>query len=189
MATTIETPPEPGSEPLAGPAPAPGDAPDPRFEPEAGRAPAIVAAAGTLLALGLALWLLAGLWGPNPPSGDDTMAHLVRAGFTIKALLPHFKLDGWQPQFGTGYQQFLFYGPGFTWLVALLRWLSFGALSVPGAFKAASALAYLALPPSVAYLAASFGLGRRAAGIAAILSLCVASPYGGVACRGRSASA
>ncbi len=139
-----------------------------------------MAAAGTLLALGLALWLLAGLWGPNPPSGDDTMAHLVRAGFTIKALLPHFKLDGWQPQFGTGYQQFLFYGPGFTWLVALLRWLSFGALSVPGAFKAASALAYLALPPSVAYLAASFGLGRRAAGIAAILSLCVASPYGGV---------
>jgi len=182
MATTIETHPdpasEPPSEPLAGHGPA--DAPDRRFEPEAGRAPAIIAAAGTLLALGLALWLLAGLWGPNPPSGDDTMAHLVRADFTIKALLPHFKLDGWQPQFGTGYQQFLFYGPGFSWLVALLHALSFGALSIPGAFKVASALSYLALPPSVAYLAASFGLGRRAAGIAAILSLCVASPFGGV---------
>lgn len=108
------------------------------------------------------------------------MAHLVRAEFTIRQLLPHFRLDGWQPRFGTGYQQFLFYGPGFTWLVALLHAASFGTLSVPGAFKVAAALAYLALPPSVAYLAASFGLGRRAAGIAAILSLCVNSPYGSV---------
>ena len=108
------------------------------------------------------------------------MAHLVRAEFTIRQLLPHFRLDGWQPQFGTGYQQFLFYGPGFTWLVALVHWLSFGTLSIPGAFKVAAALTYLALPPSVAYLAASFGLGRRAAGIAAILSLCVNSPYGSV---------
>jgi hypothetical protein len=178
MAATIETHPEPGSGPLAGRGRV--GAHDPRFEPEAGRAPAIIAAVGMLVALGLALWLLAGLWGPNPPSGDDTMAHLVRAEFTIRQLSPHFKLDGWQPQFGTGYQQFLFYGPGFTWLVALVHALSFGTLSIPGAFTVASALSYLALPPSVAYLAASFGLGRRAAGIAAILSLCVASPYGSV---------
>ena len=182
MATTIETQPAPGPEPRPGPLVGPGlgEAPDPRFEPEAGRAPTIVAVVGILLALGLALWLLAGLWGPYPPSGDDTMAHLVRAEFTIRELLPHARLDGWQPRFATGYEQFLFYGPGFTWLVALVHALGFGLLSVAGAFKAASVLAYLALPPSVAYLAVSFGLGRRAAGIAAILSLCIASPYGGV---------
>lgn len=135
-------------------------------------------AAGLVVAVALALWMLAGLWGPGPPVGDDTMAHLVRAEFSIRELLP--RLDGWQPQFGLGYQQFLFYGPGFTWLVALVHGLGLGLLSIPGAFKVATVLAVVALPCSVAFLARSFGLDLRAAGLAAILSLCVSSPFGGV---------
>jgi len=133
---------------------------------------------GLVVATALALWMLAGLWGPRPPSGDDTMAHLVRAEFTIRELLP--RLDGWQPRFGLGYQQFLFYGPGFSWLVALLHGMGLGLLSISGAFKVASVLAVVALPPAVAFLARSLGLDARAAGLAAILSLCVLSPYGGV---------
>jgi hypothetical protein len=132
----------------------------------------------------LALWLTAGLWGREPPSGDDTMAHLVRAQFTLDELVPHAQLDGWQPRFGLGYQQFLFYGPGFTWAVLLLHWLSLGLLSVAGAFKVAAIASFVALPLSVAYLAVSFGLGRRAAGLAAILVLGVSSPFGGVGLEG-----
>jgi hypothetical protein len=139
---------------------------------------------GLLVAVVLALWLTAGLWGPEPPSGDDTMAHLVRAQFTVDELIPHAQLDGWQSRFGLGYQQFLFYGPGFTWAVLLLHWLSLGLLSVAGAFKVAAIASFVALPLSVAYLAGSFGLGRRAAELAAILVLCVSSPFGGVGLEG-----
>lgn len=139
---------------------------------------------GLLVAVVLALWLTTGLWGREPPSGDDTMAHLVRAQFTLDELVPHAQLDGWQPRFGLGYQQFLFYGPGFTWAVLLLHWLSLGLLSVAGAFKVAAIASFVVLPLSVAYLAGSFGLGRRAAGLAAILVLCVSSPFGGVGLEG-----
>jgi hypothetical protein len=139
---------------------------------------------GLLVAVLLAVWLTAGLWGPEPPSGDDTMAHLIRAQFTVDELVPHAQLDGWQPRFGLGYQQFLFYGPGFTWTVVLLHWLSLGLLSVAGAFKVAAIASFVALPLSVAYLAGSFGLGRRAAGLAAILVLCLSSPFGGVGLEG-----
>ena len=139
---------------------------------------------GLLVAVMLALWLTTSLWGREPPSGDDTMAHLVRAQFTLDELAPHAQLDGWQSRFGLGYQQFLFYGPGFTWLVVLLHWLSLGLLSVAGAFKVAAIASFVALPLSVAYLAVSFGLGRRAAGLAAILVLCVSSPFGGIGLEG-----
>jgi hypothetical protein len=139
---------------------------------------------GLLVAVMLAVWLTTGLWGREPPSGDDTMAHLVRAQFTLDELVPHLQLDGWQSRFGQGYQQFLFYGPGFTWLVVLLHWLSLGLLSVAGAFKVAAVASFVALPLSVAYLAGSFGLGRRAGGLAAILVLCVSSPFGGVGLEG-----
>lgn len=139
---------------------------------------------GLLVAVVLALWLTAGLWGPEPPSGDDTMAHLVRTQFTLDELVPRAQLDGWQPRFGLGYQQFLFYGPGFTWAVLFLHWLSLGLLSVAGAFKVAAIASFVALPLSVAYLAGSFGLGRRAGGLAAILVLCASSPFGGVGLEG-----
>jgi hypothetical protein len=139
---------------------------------------------GLLVAVLLAVWLTTGLWGREPPSGDDTMAHLVRAQFTLDELVPHAQLDGWQPRFGLGYQQFLFYGPGFTWVVVLLHWLSLGLLSVGGAFKVAAVASFVALPLSVAYLAVSLGLGRRAAGLAAILVLCVSSPFGGIGLEG-----
>jgi hypothetical protein len=139
---------------------------------------------GLLVAVLLAVWLTTGLWGREPPSGDDTMAHLIRAQFTLDELAPHAQLDGWQSRFGLGYQQFLFYGPAFTWAVVLLHWLSLGLLSVAGAFKVAAIASFVALPLSVAYLAGSFGLGRRAAGLAAILVLCVSSPFGGVGLEG-----
>ena len=150
----------------------------------AGRRPGRTWLLGPAVAVLLAGWLLAGLWGPGLPSGDDTVSHLVRAEQAIQELLPRGKVSGWQSRFGVGYQQFLFYSPGFTWLVAVLHWLSLGLLSIPGAFKVAAALTVLALPPSVAFLARSLDLSRWAAGLAAILVLCVNSPFGGVGLHG-----
>jgi 6-pyruvoyl-tetrahydropterin synthase related domain len=169
----------PGAPPTQRAAEAPG-APEAPKAPQTPTRPVsrVAVGAGLVAAVALSLWMVANLWGPGPPSGDDTMAHMVRAEFTIRDLLPH--LDGWQPQFGLGYQQFLFYGPGFTWLVAMVHGLGLGLVSIAGAFKVATVLAVIALPLSVAFLARSFSLNPLAAGLAAILSLTVSSPFGGV---------
>ncbi len=140
----------------------------------------LVLAAGVVAAVCVALWLTAGAWGGRPLPGADTMAHMVRAEFAIRELFSSGRTDGWHPGFITGYQEFLFIGPGFTMAVALVHWLSIGLVSIPGAFKVVVIASFAALPLSVAFLARSVGLGRRASAAAAILSLTVNSPFGGV---------
>ncbi|MDQ4089059.1 MAG: hypothetical protein M3163_01960 [Actinomycetota bacterium] len=136
------------------------------------------------MAVCVALWLTAGAWGEGLLPGADTMAHMVRAEFAISELFSSGRTDGWHPGFITGYQEFLFIGPGFTMAVALVHWLSLGLISVPGAFKIVVIASFAALPLSVAFLARSVGLGRRASAAAAILSLAVNSPFGGVGLTG-----
>ena len=133
-----------------------------------------------MVAVAVAGWLTHGLWGAGPLPGDDTMAHLVRAEFGARWLAPRGRLDGWQPNFGLGYEQYLFLGPGLSWTVAGVHWLSLGLVSVAGAFKVVVIGSFVALPLAVAFLARSFGLGHRAAGLAALLALCVSNPFGGV---------
>jgi hypothetical protein len=53
-----------------------------------------------------------------------------------------------------------------------------GALSNTGALKVVGVVSFAALPAAMAFLARSLGLGRLAAGIAAILSLLVSSQFG-----------
>jgi hypothetical protein len=106
------------------------------------------------------------------------MAHLVRADFGIPHLVAHGRLDGWFPRFVLGHQEFLFNGQGLTWLMALVRGLTFGAISNVGALKAVVVASFVALPPAVCFLARSLGLGRRASGLAAVLSLLVSTPFG-----------
>jgi hypothetical protein len=106
------------------------------------------------------------------------MAHLVRADFGIAHLVAHGRLDGWFPRFVLGHQEFLFNGQGLTWLLALIRGITFGSLSNVGALKAVIVVSYVAQPAAVCFLARSFGLGRRASGLAAVLSLLVSTPYG-----------
>jgi len=119
-----------------------------------------------------------GAWGARAASGDDVMAHLIRTRFGIDQLLLHGHLDGWMPTFAVGYQEFLFNGPGFTWMAGAVRLLTCGQLSNAGAVKVLTVASVAAMPPAVAYLARSFGLSARAAGVAAMLSLLVNSPYG-----------
>jgi hypothetical protein len=106
------------------------------------------------------------------------MAHLVRADFGIAELVARGRLDGWFPRFVLGHQEFLFNGPGLTWLMALVRAVTFGTVSNVAALKVVCVASLAALPPAVAFLARSFGLGRRASGLAAVLSGLVSTPFG-----------
>jgi hypothetical protein len=142
--------------------------------------PVLIGVGAGVVAVVVAGWLTRGLWEAGPLPGDDTMAHLVRAEFGARWLAPRGRVDGWQPNFGLGYEQYLFLGPGLSWAVAAVHWLSLGLVSVAGAFKVVVIGSFLALPLAVAFLARSFGLGWRAAGLAAVLALCVSNPFGGV---------
>ena len=108
------------------------------------------------------------------------MAHLVRAEFGV-GWSGASAAGGWVEDrgLGVGYEQYLFLGPGLSWAVGVVHWLSMGLISAATAFKVVVIGSFLALPLAVAFLARSLGLGRRAAGLAAVLSLCVSSPFGG----------
>lgn len=106
------------------------------------------------------------------------MAHLVRADFGIAEIVTQGRLDGWFPRFVVGHQEFLFNGPGLTWLMALVRAVTFGALSNTGALKVVCVASIVGLPPAAWFMARSFAVGRRAAGLAAVLSMLVSSPFG-----------
>lgn len=138
----------------------------------------LFALAGPAVGVAVALWLVGPVFGPRPPAGEDVMAHLVRADFGIAHLVAHGRLDGWFPRFVLGHQEFLFNGPGLTWLMALVRTLTLGAMSNTGALKVVAIASFAAVPPSVCFLARSYGLGRRASGLAAVLALLVSNPYG-----------
>jgi hypothetical protein len=144
----------------------------------------IVLVGANLVAIIIALWLTSAAWGPRPISGEDTMAHIVRADFAFRHLISHGRIDGWDPSFILGYQEFLFIGPGFTWAVALLHAGSLGALSITGAVKVVSIASFVIAPCTVAFVARSFGLSRRSAGLAAVLSLAVNNPFGGAGLQG-----
>ncbi|HEV7866005.1 MAG TPA: hypothetical protein VGR20_25140, partial [Acidimicrobiia bacterium] len=134
--------------------------------------------AGPVVGVLLGLVLVRHTVGGRPPAGEDVMAHLIRADFAVPHLIAHLRPDGWFPRLVLGQQEFLFNGPGLTWLVAALRAVTFGALSTTGALKVVAIAGIAALPPVVAFLARSYGLSRAAAGLAAVLSLLVSSPYG-----------
>jgi hypothetical protein len=150
--------------------------PAPGFD--APRRPRLVNWAGLVVGMTVAVVLVAPAFGSRPPAGEDVMAHLVRADFGIPELVIRGRLDGWFPRFVLGHQEFLFNGPGLVWLMALLRGATLGTLSNTGALKVISIGSYVALVPAAWFLARSFGLSRRAAGLGAVLAACVSSPYG-----------
>ena len=133
---------------------------------------------GCVVAVVVALWSTRGAWGGRPPHGEDVMAYLVRADFGLPQLVAHARLDGWFPRFYLGYQEFLFNGPGVAWSMAAVRGVTLGALSNAGALKVVGVASFAALPVAMAFLARSLGLGRLAAGIAAVLSLLISSEFG-----------
>ena len=136
------------------------------------------------LAVCLVIWQAWGLRASGPPVGDDMVAHLIRAEYAINHFLAEGRPDGWQTSFALGYQQHLFIGPLLTWFVAILYAASFGTLEIVTAYKIVIVFLMAALPVSSYYLARSFKLDQKASGIAALLTLTVNSPYGGIGIQG-----
>jgi len=133
---------------------------------------------GPLAAVALSLRYTQRAWGPRAVAGDDVRAHMLRAQWAVDQLWRHGRLDGLLPAFAAGYQEFLFFGQGFTALVLIVRALTFGQLSTAGAMKVIAVGALAAFPLAVAFLARSYGLSPRAAGAAALASLLVNNPFG-----------
>ncbi len=144
----------------------------------------IVLVVGSVVAVAMAAWLTSGGWGGRPISGDDSMGHVIRSQFAFRNLISNGRVDGWDPSFILGYQEFLFIGAGFTWVVGFLHAASLGMLSITGAVKVVSIGSFVLAPLAVAFLARSFGLSGRSAGLAAVLSLAVNNPFGGVGLQG-----
>jgi hypothetical protein len=139
---------------------------------------------GSIVGLVIALWMTVPDWGARPPGGNDTLAHVVRAQFASGHIINHGLVDGWDPSFIVGYEEFLLDGPGLSWAVYLTRLLSFNTLSFTGAIKVIAVGSIAVLPLIVAFTARSFGLNRRAAGLSGIVSLLIDSPYGGAGLSG-----
>lgn len=133
---------------------------------------------GIAIAVVFAIWFTIPAWGGRAIGGEDVMFYLIRSRFGISELYAHGRLDGWSPAFYLGHQQFLIRGPDIVPFVATVRLLTLGQLSVSGAVKVIGLAAFVAFPAVVAFLARSYGLGRRAAGIAALLSLLVSNIFG-----------
>jgi hypothetical protein len=140
--------------------------------------PALAGTLAATTAVAVAWWLTHRLWAAGPLPGDDAMAHLVRAEFGVEWLVPRGRGGRVADEAGGGYEQYLFLGPGLSWAVGVVRWLSLGWCrrdrvqggghrGDPGAAAGGGVLAR------------SLRLGRRAAGLAAVVSLCVSSPFGG----------
>lgn len=153
----------------------------PRAQPGSGR---LVLLAGLAVATAAALWLTAGVWGDRLPPGQDSAGHFVLTRFAVESLFPSLRPNGWSPHFMLGFEALLFLGPGLAMAVAAVKVLSLGLLSTAGAYKVVVIGSFVALPAAFAFLARSFGLNRRAAGIAAVAVLAVNSPFGGAGLAG-----
>ena len=131
------------------------------------------------LGAGLALWAIRHAFGPGLPSGTDIGGNLERIQFGLAHFAEDGHVDGWFPRSMLGYQEFLIYGPGLSWLVGVVEVCTFGLLSVAGALKVVVIGAYVATPAAMAYLGRSVGLDRWAAGLVGIAALTVSSDRGG----------
>ncbi len=123
------------------------------------------------------IWLTRSAWGSQPLAGTDIAYHLLRADLGIE-ILSTWRLDGWNPRLFLGTDAFVFYGPGFAWVVAFVRTLGGGLLSTTAAVNVTVLASMAALPAAMAFLARSLRLDRPAAGMVAALTPLVSTPFG-----------
>lgn len=128
-------------------------------------------------ALGVAIWLVLPACTSNPVAGVDVYMHVRRVEFGIEALLSRGSIDPWFPGAFVGFPLFAARGPGLTVASALVTVLGLGAVRPIVALNVVVLGSLALVPLAVAYAARGFHLGRRAAGLAALLSLLLSYPY------------
>src|SRR5207249_5111915 len=83
----------------------------------------------------------------HPPHSHSFPTRRSSDLYGMLHLVDHGRLDGWFPRFMVGHQAYLFYGPGFSWLLALVRLPTLGALSTTGAMKVLTVASFVTLGP------------------------------------------
>ena len=132
---------------------------------------------GPTVAFVVGLLMTRHAWGPQPPSGDDSMAVIVRAGEGLR-ILARGQLDGWSPRDGVGYPRFLHYGPGLSLAVGAVKVATLGLISTTAAVSLLYVLSFAAVAPAVWFLARSLGMRPRASTLSAVAALAVNNPFG-----------
>ncbi len=96
------------------------------------------------------------------PAGGDMGAHVLGPAYLRDVLLPQGKLLGWSDAWFAGFPAFYFYFPlPSLFIVFLDLFLPYGV-----AFKLATILGLIGLPPAVLYLARSIGFSTTIASVA-----------------------
>src|SRR5262245_31552567 len=88
-----------------------------------------------LLTTAISLWTLRHAFGGGLLKGTDIVGTLERIQYGVHDVVASGRLDGWYPRSMVGYQEFLLYGPGLTWLVGAVGVSTLGLLSTAGALK------------------------------------------------------
>jgi hypothetical protein len=97
------------------------------------------------------------------PAGGDMGAHVLGPAYLRDVLIPQGRLLGWSDAWFAGFPAFYFYFPlPSLFIVFLDVFLPYGV-----AFKLATILGLVGLPPSVLYLARSIGFSKTVAAVAA----------------------
>ncbi len=109
---------------------------------------------------------------PGYVANWDGPGHLVRAEHFLSSLNLHdLGVFRWYPGWYLGEPMFLLYPPGFFLVPAVLRIVSFGAISMPLAMKLVPAAMYALFAPVLYWLARRLGFPARSALAASIVSL------------------
>ena len=138
---------------------------------------ALVVGTALIILLVMSPWLI---FTPTTPTGGDTGAHVFGPAYLRDNLLPEGRILGWSNDWFAGFPAFYFYFPlpSLT-IVALDLALPYGV-----AFKLATVLGLLALPPAIYFHTRAMRLGRHislvAAGAGAVFAFYESfSIYGG----------
>jgi len=122
----------------------------------------IILVLGTALIIFLVMspWLI---FSPTTPTGGDTGAHVFGPAYLRDHLLPEGRILGWSNDWFAGFPAFYFYFPlpSLT-IVGLDLVLPYGV-----AFKLATVLGLLALPPAIYFHTRAMRLGRHVSLVAA----------------------
>ncbi|MFZ2455031.1 MAG: 6-pyruvoyl-tetrahydropterin synthase-related protein [Candidatus Altiarchaeia archaeon] len=104
--------------------------------------------------------------------GWDNPAHLVHAKALTETLDLHsLGVWGWYPGWYLGIAHFIFYTPGFYFLVSAVYYSLLGFLSLNTCLKLIVALSYALFPVAIYWMTKNLGYGKRVALYASVFSM------------------
>jgi hypothetical protein len=120
------------------------------------------------IASALVVWIFVPLFRGGLPASWDAAQHFVRCLVMKNIFLSNFRLDGWNPYWYLGYQQFLFYSPVLFFLVVMLNILTFQLVPLMICYKIFYFLLIFSLPFVCYWLLRQFKVDPFPSALAAV---------------------